>query len=259
MSTKPPASPNQDAFKPGPLTDSELSHFNSIPWAKSILQQSLNLQEGSSDKSEYVAYYMPTRVSKDYTDEDGFFAGTLGTKETIPYLVTLCRRNLDEVSAALPTKPPAAANDPKAAKGVFTPSRPPDTITLVSMSAPGLSGHPKTAHGGVIATLFDEAMSHAVEAHLSASNPSRLSSDPRDRDAQYTAQLNVRYRKPVYTPGLLVIRSWCLARDARKFWALSHAVQEEQEDGGGQLEWVKKKTVCAEASSLWVLTRSEKL
>jgi acyl-coenzyme A thioesterase PaaI-like protein len=132
------------------------------------------------------------------------------------------------------------------------------------MSAPGLSGHPKTAHGGVIATLFDEAMSHVIEAHLLASNPSRSSTDPQERDAQerdaiYTAQLNVRYRKPVYTPGLLVIRSWCLARDARKFYALSHAVQEEQEAGGGQLEWVKRKMVCAEASSLWVITRSEKL
>ncbi|RAO73953.1 uncharacterized protein BHQ10_009965 [Talaromyces amestolkiae] len=257
MSTKLPASSIQEAFQPRPLTDSELNHFNNIPWAKSILQQSLDLQ-GDNNQSEFVAYYMPTRVAKDYTDEDGFFAGTIGTKETIPYLVTLCRRNLDQVSAALPTEPPATVYDPKA-KGVFTPSRPPDTITLVSMSTPGLSGHPKTAHGGVIATLFDEAMSHAVEAHLSASNPSRLSTDVRDRDAQYTAQLNVRYRKPVYTPGLLVIRSWCLARDARKFWALSHAVQEEQEDGGGQLEWVKKKSVCAEASSLWIITRSEKL
>lgn len=256
MSTKPPASPPQEEFKPRPLTDSELNHFNTIPWAKSILQQSLNLQDGSNENSEYVALNMPARVYKDYTDEDGYFAGTLGTKETIPFLVTLCRRNLDEVSASLPTKPPP--NDPKA-KGVFTPSRPPDTITLVSMSAPGLSGHPKTAHGGVIATLFDEAMSHLIEAHVSALDPARSSTDPRERDAIYTAQLDVRYRKPVYTPGLLVIRSWCLARDARKYWALSHAVQEEQEDGGGQLEWVKKKMVCAEASSLWVITRSERL
>lgn len=254
MSTKPP--PTQEEFKPRPLTDSELNHFNTIPWAKSILQQSLSLQQDDREKSEYVALNMPARVYKDYTDEDGYFAGTLGTKETIPFLVTLCRRNLDEVSASLPTTLPPT--DPKA-KGVVTPSRPPDTITLVSMSTPGLSGHPKTAHGGVIATLFDEAMSHLIEAHVTALNPARSSTDPRERDAIYTAQLNVRYRKPVYTPGLLVIRSWCLARDARKYWALSHAVQEEQEDGGGQLEWVKKKMVCAEASSLWVLTRSEKL
>lgn len=245
MSTKP---------QPRPLTDAELNHFTSIPWAKSILQQSLSLQD-DSENSEYVALDMPARVYKDYTDEDGYFAGTLGTNETIPFLVTLCRRNLEEVSASLPTEPPAAANDPKS-KGTFTPSRPPDTITLVSMSTPGLSGHPKTAHGGVIATLFDEAMSHTVESHLSALTPS---TDSRERDSIYTAQLNVRYRKPVYTPGLLVIRSWCLARDARKFWALSHAVQEEQEDNGGQLEWVNKKTVRAEASSMWVLTRSEKL
>jgi hypothetical protein len=245
MSTKP---------QPRPLTDAELNHFNSIPWAKSILQQFLSLQD-DSENSEYVALDMPARVYKDYTDEDGYFAGTLGTNETIPFLVTLCRRNLEEVSASLPTEPPAAVNDPKS-KGAFTPSRPPDTITLVSMSTPGLSGHPKTAHGGVIATLFDEAMSHTVESHLSALTPG---TDSRARDSIYTAQLNVRYRKPVYTPGLLVIRSWCLARDARKYWALSHAVQEEQEDDGGQLEWVNRKTVRAEASSMWVLTRSDKL
>ncbi|EED21713.1 thioesterase family protein [Talaromyces stipitatus ATCC 10500] len=228
------------------------------PAALSILQQSLNLQEnGDTENSEYVVLNMPARVFKDYTDEDGYFAGTLGTKETIPFLVTLCRRNLEqEVSASLPTQPPPAANDPKS-KTPFNPSRPPDTITLVSMSTPGLSGHPRTAHGGVIATLFDEAMSHTIEAHLSLSpKPSTVT---RERDAIYTAQLNVRYRKPVYTPGLLVIRTWCIARDARKFWALSNAVQEEQEDDGGQLEWVKRRTISAEASSLWVVTRNEKL
>uniref|UniRef100_A0A093UVH2 Thioesterase domain-containing protein n=1 Tax=Talaromyces marneffei PM1 TaxID=1077442 RepID=A0A093UVH2_TALMA len=194
MSAKPPAASQE--FKPRPLTDSELNHFNTIPWAKSILQQSLNLQGDSSENSEYVAFNMPARVYKDYTDEDGYFAGTLGTNETIPYLVTLCRRDLNQVSASLPTKPPAAANDPKS-KGTFTPSRPPDIIQLVSMSAPGLSGHPNTTHGGVIATLFDEAMSHTIEAHLLALTPSRSSTDPRERDAIYTAQLNVRYRKPV--------------------------------------------------------------
>lgn len=249
MSSKPPA---PEEFKPRPLTDSEWNHFNTIPWAKSILQNSLNLQQDDSDKSEYVVFNMPARVYKNYTDEDGYFAGTLGTNETIPLIVTLCRRNLDVISAALPTTPPP--NDAKS-KGVFTPARPPDTIILVSMSRPGLSGHPNTAHGGVVATLIDEAMSHTVEAHLLAGS----NTDPGERGGIYTAQLNLRYRKPVYTPGLLVLRSWCLARDARKFWVLSHAVQEEQGDGGGQLEWVKRKTVCVDASSLFVMVRSKKL
>lgn len=121
--------------------------------------------------------------------------------------------------------------------------------------------------GGVIATLFDEAMSHVIEAfrtpnlmiNTMSTSPPGSAPGPRQRDSLYTAQLNVRYKRPVYTPGLLVIRSWCVARDGRKYWAIAHAVQEEQGGDGGHLEWAKRKTIRAEASSLWVITRNEKL
>lgn len=269
--SKPPAdSPPHGEFEPRQLTPAELEHFSSIPWAKTILQESLEPPQqgqdrgpdnvhGNNEQGQYVAYNMPARVYKDYTDEDGYFAGTLGTSETIPFLVTLVRRRLgDEVSLSLPTQPPAAGvndNSNSNSKSQAPPSRAPDTITLVSMSTPGLSGHPLTAHGGVLATLFDESMSHAIEAHYSALHPSRTSGESRDRDAIYTAQLNVRYKRPVYTPGLLVIYTWCVARNSRKYWAMSQAIQEPAQEEGldGQ------KIVCAEASSLWVIARNEKL
>jgi acyl-coenzyme A thioesterase PaaI-like protein len=33
---------------------------------------------------------------------------------------------------------------------------------IFELSSPGLSGHPSTVHGGIVATLIDEAMSLAV-------------------------------------------------------------------------------------------------
>ncbi|OKL60809.1 hypothetical protein UA08_03909 [Talaromyces atroroseus] len=231
---------------PKVLSDAELAHFSSIPWAKSILQTSLQQQNHNGD---YVAIDMPARTLKPPTDEDGYFGGTLATQQTIPYIVTLRRRNLESISSLLPTEPPVIDATSKRA---FTPSRPPDTITLVSLSTPGLSGHTSTVHGGVVATLFDEAMYLAVDAYLSSS------SSAHDHKI-YTAQLNVRYRKPIHTPGLLVIWSWCVARAGRKTWTIAHAVQEEEEHDGGHLEWVKTKTLRSEASSLWVATRDEKL
>jgi acyl-coenzyme A thioesterase PaaI-like protein len=231
---------------PKALSGAELAHFNAFPWAQSILQSSL--QQNGQNNSDYVAIEMPARTLKPPTDEDGYFGGTLATPTTIPHIVTLRRRNLQSVSP-LPAEPPVI--DAKSSQA-FAPSRPPDTLTLISLSAPGLSGHTSTVHGGVVATLFDEAMYLAVEAYLlSSSSSSSPPSSSRERDKIYTAQLNVRYREPVSVPGLLVVRSWCVAHAGRKYWTVAQAVQEEEDPD--------RKAVRAEASSLWVVTRDEKL
>jgi acyl-coenzyme A thioesterase PaaI-like protein len=142
--------------------------------------------------------------------------------------------------------------DPKAKKS-FTPSRPPDTITLVSLGTPGVSGHPSTAHGGLLATLFDEVQSIAMTLHLPPISPSEEEDlATRGGHTVYTAQLSVRYKAPVLVPGLLVIRSWCVARNGRKTWTIAQALQEDEADGQGHLEWTKRKRVRAESTALWI-------
>ncbi|CAG7939807.1 unnamed protein product [Penicillium nalgiovense] len=220
------------------ITAAEWDHFSSNPWAKSLLTAA------SAENSEYVPALTKRRQSKP-TDEDGFLAGTLSTPETLPFFITLRRRDLSSVTAALPPTPPAGALEYD--KKPFTPERPPDTITIVSLGTPGVSGIVGTAHGGLIATLFDETMALARAFHKPAYGTEVLRAGP-----TYTAQLTVRYRKPVRAAAVLVIHSWCISRNGHKTWTIAQAVQED-EDVSGHLKGSKGKTVKADSSALWLL------
>lgn len=113
-------------------------------------------------------------------------------------------------------------------------------------------------HGGIVATLIDEAMSLAVAAHTSVPAASGAPDD-NPRGKIFTAQLDVRYRKRVVNPALLVIRAKVVGRVGRKFWVRAQAVQEDEEGAGGHLEWAKRKVVKADAMAFWIVTPDEKL
>jgi acyl-coenzyme A thioesterase PaaI-like protein len=229
---------------PYDIPSAELSHFHSNAWAKSLLASSI--RDGAG---EYFPIATWSRVPKPSTGEDGFFSQTLATPSTVPFVLTLRRKDIKSATASLPKEPPVI--DPKQKKP-FKPSRPPDTITLITLAYPGVCGHANTAHGGLVASLFDEVMSLAVALHMPPSSNPSLGSQARDGLMFYTAQLDVRYKRPVVVPGLLVIRTWCVAHDGRKYWTFSQAMQEEEEEAGGHLEWAKRKTVRAEGSALWI-------
>jgi acyl-coenzyme A thioesterase PaaI-like protein len=127
---------------------------------------------------------------------------------------------------------------------------------IFDLSSPGLSGHPSTVHGGIVATLIDEAMSLAVAAHA---NASERDSGGNPRGRIFTAQLDVRYKKRVVTPALLVVKARVVGRVGKKFWVRAQALQEDEEGAGGHLEWAKRKLVKADAMAFWVVASDLKL
>ncbi|PGH35083.1 hypothetical protein GX50_02114 [[Emmonsia] crescens] len=225
-----------------------LNHFQSDPWTSSFL----NL-------STHTATKIYSRTSDPSTGEDAFFAHTINSPTTIPYCLTLRKKQPDTP----PIQPPYAsfpppATGPNAPKTGPIPSNKVDLFALFDLATPGINGHPNTAHGGVIATLLDEIMSVAVSVHI----PGYRENASAERARLYTAQLDIRYLKPVRVPGMVVVKAWCVAREGRKFFMRGQLVQEEGEGEGrgkGQLEWVKRKLVCAEAYGVWVQAREGKL
>ncbi|KAH8688742.1 HotDog domain-containing protein [Talaromyces proteolyticus] len=151
--------------------------------------------------------------SQGESDRFGYFGGTLATPKTIPNRFILRRRDLSPLPTTRPPWPDPTINPLRSQPSVL----PPDVIVLLELGKPGVSGHASTAHGGVIASCFDEAMHKAIETHL-----------PRTGRVErpYTAQLDIRYTRPVRVPGLLVIRAKVVARIGRKFWVRAHASQE---------------------------------
>ena len=220
-----------------------LAEFESNRWTASLLRS-----------PAYTAVKTTSRDTKRLSGEDAFFADTLGTPSTIPHLLTLRKNN----PPPPPTIPPSIAAPPARPP---VPKSQPELIALLKLGSPGISGHPSTAHGGVLATLLDEIMSLAVGVQV----PGYEENSAQERGRIYTMQLDVRFHNPVFVPALAVVKAWVLARDGRKFWMMGQVLQEDGlfEDGGegkgSSIEAVRKKVVCAEAVGFWIQTKAAKL
>ncbi|KAK5193922.1 hypothetical protein LTR99_005848 [Exophiala xenobiotica] len=92
----------------------------------------------------------------------------------------------------------------------------------------GMNAHPNLLHGGVIATILDSTMGNIVAQQMPELQP------------LFTVNLNVSYKKPVPTPGTIMVRAQITkVHDSRKVW-LSGVV----ENGTGD--------VHATAEGLWL-------
>lgn len=116
----------------------------------------------------------------------------------------------------------------------------PDAVTMISLSAPGVDGHPGLIHGGVTCALLDETMGLLIMLH---DNNLR---GPGPRDALFTANLNVSYRAPIHTPGDYLVKMWLVKRQGRKWFSKG---QITDKDG----------KVYAEGDGLWVVAARTKL
>jgi acyl-coenzyme A thioesterase PaaI-like protein len=187
---------------------------------------------------EYETIPMWARIPK-AGGEDSLFAETLATQSTIPYC--LMRRRKD--STPLEWRGGSEANGDILLYSADT-LTPPDTITFLALSSPAICSHPSTAHGGIVSTILDEVMSHTLI--------SLFSTDPDAVDTLrrriFTVKLEVRFRKPVRTPGSLIVRSWCLRKDGRKYYMMAQAIQRQTADTK------MKDVVTTEAEGLWLMT-----
>lgn len=122
--------------------------------------------------------------------EDSLMAGTFKTPATIPAWQSYYRY--------FPRDQPQDDSDSAPVAG--------EMLSLVSLG-PGLNGHVDTAHGGVISVLLDEITGAVAYLHM-------------DRGSSaYTAFLNVTYKRPLPTPGVVLCRGWLEKKSAgRKLW-----------------------------------------
>jgi thioesterase superfamily protein 4 len=156
----------------------------------------------------------PSREPK-ASSEDSFIAETLATDAAISVWQTFYR--VLRRPSILPAigRPDDDETGPIA--GEF--------LSLLALGR-GSNGHANVAHGGLIATILDEIMGVAVVLHRSPGM------------SGYTALLNVTYKRPVPTPGVVLCRTWLESRSCgRKLW-----LRGTVEDGQGG--------VYAEAESL---------
>lgn len=229
VSSHPPSAPPPDSImiQPYDPPSATLDYFRSVPWISSLLSS-----------PDYYPIQTWSRLPKPETGEDGYFAGTLATSSSIPHCLTLRRR---EITA--PPQGPPVWPSPTASPDSSPFIQPPDVMMVLGLGSPGICGHPDTAHGGVVATLIDETMSLAVA--LQSLNPEDTY---HPRGHIYTAQLDVRYKRPVYAPGAVIVRAKVVARSGRKFWVRAQVLQEGD----------KRAVVMTDAMAFWLETAPSK-
>ncbi|OAX80703.1 hypothetical protein ACJ72_04956 [Emergomyces africanus] len=220
-----------------PVSQDDIDFFSTIPCAKPYIHNTSTYR---------IIPFLPRFDKGEEDTTDRFFSHVINTPETVPRLIAVMRRpelnpNASAFSASGPGKPsatPAAA----AAAGVAvrnpSSAADPDFLLLLQLG-PSLSGFRDTVHGGVLATLLDETLSNCVEAYRQDMSVTGGEVRPR----LYTAKLEVSYRLPVETPGVIVIKAWLKGVEGRKWFLEGQVVGE---DG----------TVRAEAKSLWVMEKT---
>ena len=127
-----------------------------------------------------------------------------------------------------------------------------ETLALFEIGK-GLNGLPGALHGGMVATLLDEACGiftstllgnqtkHLIET--TGPNPCAVLWPSH---ATATIYLNVTYLKFVKTPAVIAIRAWLKERSGRKLFV---SAQLEDKDGN----------VLAKAESLFIIWKDAKL
>jgi acyl-coenzyme A thioesterase PaaI-like protein len=188
-----------------------LNFFKATPWASRWLED-----------GRYKTIATTSRMPK-ANGEDDYFAITLGTASTIPHWLLLASKALFSSNDASRRSKPGPEQ--------------PDVLLLANLEK-GVNGFRDITHGGVLMSLLDEVISTCVEIHRRTLTAGK--------EILFTANLNIDFRRPVYTPGPAMVKAWLEGRDGRK-WRLKGMVL----DAEGK--------VCVEASGLWIAARAQKL
>ncbi|KAJ5825836.1 hypothetical protein N7474_002974 [Penicillium riverlandense] len=174
-----------------PVDKESLDFFSRLPIVGPYLAES----------SPYQLIPFASRYDKS-TTENKFFSQTINSPDTIPRALCLLRRD-------------TLFLNPKFEESLQGPANP--DIAVFVQVGPALNGFEDVAHGGIVASLLDETLSFCVEAwrcsfDLAAKRPAA------QQTRLYTANINISYRAPATTPGIIGITAWLRWMDGRKWF-----------------------------------------
>lgn len=136
-----------------------------------------------------------------------------------------------------------------------------DEVSTAMIVGDGMNGHPAILHGGITATMLDEAMGMylAINQDQARTAKAKLDQAPgADSDdffPAFTAELKIRYLRPVHTPGNIIVTVWSVKKEGRKRWLAAELKQcmSQSPDNAGDI------VVCATAESLFISPRASKM
>lgn len=169
----------------------DIQFFKTIPWCRTLIED-----------PNYAFTVTFARQPKD-NQEDELLARSLKTSSTIPTLISYYKK---------PTSSTAPIEELR---------------TLVSIGT-GVNGWKDMLHGGIAATLLDELM--GLLLHLNNDllrQRAKAAGKVHEQSNTVTAELTIKYLKPVFTPQTMLIRVWLVKIEGRKGW-IDGAIEDAQ-------------------------------
>ncbi|TKA77219.1 hypothetical protein B0A55_02574 [Friedmanniomyces simplex] len=198
--------------------------FLRIPWAAALLNR------------PNVVCRVPGSRQPKQSLEDSLFAEILKTPRTISSCVAFYAKPSD------------------------TDANIAEVSTLIAMGD-GMNGHPNILHGGIVASILDEAMGILQSVNHERDHMTKVGKGlaqgelPPQGFGSFTANLEIKYLKPVHTPDSLLVTARYSKREGRKEWIhakIKQHVSHGEDDYGEEI-------VCATGDALFVEPRASKL
>lgn len=202
-----------------PPEKDSLDFFSSLPSTSAYMKEHARLQ----------AVSFASRLLKN-DSMDTLWRQTLSTPGTIKHIVMLVRKDIMSLEYRIKNEE-TGNSDGNARESDWAP----DVALLVQLGS-RINGFHNTVHGGILAALLDECLGSTVETvRCCLSGAKGLTTI----NPLYTANLNLNYRRPAESPGVLIVEARMLKRQGRK-WLLQGRIRGE--DG----------RVRVDATSLWI-------
>ncbi|GKZ84484.1 hypothetical protein AnigIFM56816_009817 [Aspergillus niger] len=159
---------------------------------------------------------------------NSFFSRTINTIDTVEHAMGLMHRTIFRLNPRTTASEVEIAKLDEEMRGV------PPFILLVK-TGNGLNGFEDTIHGGVLASLLDEALSCCVEQYRAGLSDQKT--------ALYTARLDVSYRALVPSCCILIIKTWLRKREDRKWFLKAELLTGDgYVRGTANSLWISQKT-----------------
>ncbi|KAK4622752.1 uncharacterized protein CLAFUR5_06879 [Fulvia fulva] len=168
---------------PSTVHQTTVDHFKAQPWTRPTLQDPA---------------FRIVSMSREVTHGGHghtLMGRTWNTDSTVQHLLSLSRPS----TASDPSSFPQSETDRAEVRRFYTFGK-------------DLNAHPNLLHGGVIGCILDSTLGGVVGMALSQTA---------ETSTMFTVQLNISYKKPIKTPGSVMLRSWVtkVEGNGRKVWA----------------------------------------
>ncbi|ROT37659.1 hypothetical protein SODALDRAFT_334778 [Sodiomyces alkalinus F11] len=196
------------------LPSEDVSHFLSIPWCAALLAQpDVHTFVPTSRLPEDDARHSPSR--------DQLFSKTLRDADAVPHCIGFYKVPSPDASPnATPHSAPITAASQAADPAFLVRS-----CSLLFDLRPGVIGFAGSVHGGLIASLIDEAMGnlflanhYAQGCEMEANRPLPPGTIDVDNARFLTANMTVRFQRPLPAPKVVVVTSSLDRIEGRKLF-----------------------------------------